>query len=371
MVLVPFPNPANAVSDDLQSDGSFVPLLEVAATLGIEPTTVRRWYWKGEIVARRLDGRPYEVDVRTLPPKYRPAFLAKLTEEPNVRLRAAVTDEKAERYGVARETVRERAELRLEAVLSFRKARARRSPGETFAQVEQRWLRNFRRTHEGMKVSIRAVKDWDAAYSACGMDALVDGNDGVKQRGARIPALAKQMFRDEYLQSRRPNLRLCYSNVCKVADEKGWGPMPSYYTFRRYAKSIPKLVRKLRREAADNPRSVLPYVVRDPNSIPAYHTIQSDHREIDVPVRCDKGCDVCTGKKAKGHSPIWTAFIDIRSRRILGSDIAIDTPTSDFILALYRRIVDEHGLNERVYLDNGSNYRKAYGKRLRRQGREA
>ncbi len=367
--MVPFPIATEAAIDEQESH-AFLPLLEVAATLDIEPTTVRRWFWKGQIVARlRTDGRGYEVDVRTLPPKYQPALLAKLPALES-GLRAVVAGEKAERYAVSRETVRERAELRLEAVLSFRKARAQRAPGETFAEVERRWLRNFRRTHPGMKVSVRSVKDWSEAHlDADGIDGLVDGNNGIKQRGARIPAPARQMFKDEYLRAHQPNLRLCYTNVCKVAAEKGWGAMPTYHTFRRYARSLPKLVRKLLREAADQPRTVLPYVRRDPNSIPVYHTIQSDHREIDVPVRCDTGCEVCTGKKPKGHFPIWTAYIDIRSRRILGSDISIDTPNSDFILSVYRRIVDEHGLNQRVYLDNGSNYRKAFGKRLRKQGK--
>ncbi len=367
MTLVPVTTPETSEPKD---SPVFLPLLEVAATIGVEPTTVRRWIWKGEASARpRSDGRGYEVDVRTVPPKYQAALLAKLPAL-NAALRAVVAGEKADRYGAARETVRERAELRLEAILTFRKARTERVAGETFQEVERRWLRNFRRTHEGFKVSVRSVKDWDAAYrEAGGIDGLVDGNDGVKQRGARIPAPAKQMLKDEYLRSHRPNLRLIYRNVCKVADEKGWGAMPSYHTFRRYAKSLPKLVRKLLRDCADQPRSVLPYVVRDPNSIPVYHTIQSDHREIDVPVRCDKGCEVCTGKKPKGHFPIWTAFIDIRSRRILGSEISIETPTSDLILSVFRRITDENGLTVRVYLDNGADYRKAYGKRLRKQGK--
>lgn len=357
---------AVAIDDDAHA---FVPLLEVAATLNIEPTTVRRWRWSGKVGARlRGDGRGHEIDVRTLPPKYRATFIAKLPALAS-GLRAVVAGDNVERYVVARETVRERAERRLEAVLSLRRARAARQPAETYEEVECRWLRNFRRTHPGMRVSVRRTKEWDAAYASGGLDALVDGNDGSKQRGVRIPALAKQMFKDEYLRAHRPNLRLCYSNVCKVADEKGWGAMPSYHAFRRYAISLPKLVRKLLRENADDRRGVLPYVVRDPFSIPAYHTIQSDHREIDVPVRCDTGCTVCTGRKPRGHFPIWTVFFDVTSRRIVGSEISIDAPNSDLILSVFRRVVDENGLPKRIYIDNGSDYRKAFGKRLRRAGR--
>ena len=340
----------------------FLPLLEVAASIGAEPTTVRRWIWKREVRARHQSkGRGWEVDVTTLPAKHRVAFVIHEAETVSAI---------APRFKSVRQTARERAVDRLEAVLTFRKARALRAPGETFAAVEERWLRNFRRNHPGMKVSIRRVKEWSAAYDAGGqkIDALVDGNDGHKL-GQRISARAKRAFKDEYLRTQSPNLRLCYDNVVETARAEGWGPVPSYDTFRRFAKRLPKLVRALSRESADRPRSVLPYVVRDPNTIPAYHTVQSDIREIDVPVRCDKGCEVCTGKKPKGHFPMWTAFVDIRSRRILASDISIETPDSTHILGTFRRMTDENGLTCRVYLDNGANFRKAFGKRLRRQGK--
>ncbi|MGN6185062.1 MAG: Mu transposase C-terminal domain-containing protein [Thermoanaerobaculia bacterium] len=119
---------------------------------------------------------------------------------------------------------------------------------------------------------------------------------------------------------------------------------------------------------------MLPYVVRDPNTLAAYHTIQADHRQIDVPVRCDKGCEVCStthrrkGKKPRGHFPIWTVYYDIRSRRVLGSELSIDTPTSRTVLAVFYRVVDEYGVPCRLYIDNGADFRKAYGKRLRRKG---
>lgn len=352
-------------------EGAFLPLLEVAARLHVHPSTVRRMVWKGTVNARvREDGRSYDLDVSTLPPKYRAVFSAQVAA-PGAHLHAVSSDETAPRFNAAPTKVKKRAERRYEAILSLAKARLTRSDDESLGEVERRWLRNFRRTHPDMNVSLRSVKEWAQKLEAAGgrIDALVDGNDGVKQRGTRsIPALAKQMFKDEFYRAHKPNIRLIYENILKVAEVKQWGAMPSYSTFRRYAESLPKLARKLLRDCADRPRSILPYVRRDPTTLLAYHTIQSDHREIDVPVRCDTGCDICTGKKPKGHFPIWTAFIDIRSRRILGSEISIAAPTSELVLGAFRRVCDEYGLPCRVYLDNGSDYRKAFGKRLRQQG---
>lgn len=366
--------PLHEVSTDApaESTAHFLPLLEVAATIGKEPTTVRRWIWNEKVEARqRADGRGHEVNVATVPAKYRALFADVIAVTPTGP-RSVAPGEAAPRYKAAPERVRERAELRYEAVLSLDKARAARQAGERLADVERRWLRNFRRSHSALKVSVRSVKAWAQALREAGgdIDALVDGNDGMKQRGSRIPAPAKRMFRDEYLRAHEPNVRLIYDNVIAVAARKGWGAMPSYDTFWRFSrKEIPKLVRRLLRDSADTPRRVLPHVRRDPTSIPAFHTTQSDHREIDVPVRCDKGCEVCTGKKPRGHFPMWTAWIDIRSRRILGSEISIDPPNAERILDVFRRVVDENGLPLRVYLDNGSDYRKAFGKRLRKNGK--
>ena len=348
--------------------GQFVPLLEVAATIDVDPTTVRRMVWNKKVRSRKGE-RGEEVNVADLPAKYRIHYAATIAAP---ALRLTEPHEVAPRYNSARSTGKDRAEFRYEAVVSWEKARASRLPGEPLGQVDRRWFYNFKRTHPDRKVSIRSVKTWaEKFHEANGnIDALVDGNDGTKQQGDRIPALAKRMFRDEYLRAHQPNIALIYGNVVAVGKQEGWGALPSYDTFWRYAtKRLPKLVRRLLRENADRPRAVLPHVRRDPTSIGAYHTIQADHREIDVPVRCDNGCPVCTGKKPKGHFPIWTAFIDIRSRRILGSEISIEAPTSTLILGVFRRIVDEEGLPWRVYLDNGADFRKAFGKRLRKQGK--
>ncbi|HET7437500.1 MAG TPA: Mu transposase C-terminal domain-containing protein [Thermoanaerobaculia bacterium] len=354
----------------------FLPLAEVAATLGVATTTVRRMVWNGTVESRETPNGG-EVNVATLPPKYSATFAPQLA--PRLTLVSGNAEPFSPRYGAAPIAVRRRADLRYEAVQSFRDARAARGAAETLAQAERRWIHNFRRSHEGLKVSIRSVKAWDQLLRDSGgnIDALVDRNDGEKQRGSRIPKWAKQAFKDEYLRAHKPNLRLIYEKVEIYGKVRDLGPVPSYHTFRRYALSIPKLVRKLLRDNADNPRAVLPHVRRDPTTLSAYHTIQADHREIDVPVRCDTGCDTCTGaergkrgrKKARGHFPIWTVFFDIRSRRILGSEIWIDAPNSDRILSVFRRICEENGLPWRLYLDNGSDFRKAFGKRLRRDGK--
>jgi hypothetical protein len=206
---------ARAVTSDEPSTGAyFVPVLEVAATIGVEPTTVRRMIWSTKVDARE-GARGVEVNVATLPAKYRVAYVDRIVPAaPTLRL--AESGATASRYNAVLKTGKERAEFRYEAVISLEKARAARLPGQTFGMIERRWLHNFRRRHPGRKVSLRSVKTWAEKLSG-NIDALVDGNDGVKQRGDHIPVAAKRMFRDEYLRSHRPNIALIYGNVLAVA----------------------------------------------------------------------------------------------------------------------------------------------------------
>jgi hypothetical protein len=348
----------------------YVSLVELARELRIEETTIRRWVWSERVVHRTREGsKAIEVDAMTLPPKYKAAYLAL---HPTLASGARPNDEvepKVARYTQATGAMRSRADERLEAVLSFTRAVEQREDGETLAEIEEQWERNYRRSHSReTRFSLRSVKRWKKQFETGGLDGLLDGNDGSATRGSRIPAPAKQFFRDFYLRSHRPNLRLCYDAVCIEASVRGWGEMPSYETFRKYGKSLPKMLRLIRRDCADTPRTVMPWVERDPTSIPVYDTLQLDHHEVDVPVRCDTGCVVCTGKRPKGHYPIWTAWIDIHSRRIMTSDLAIETPTYRTVTTGLRRLVVEHGLMNRLYVDNGADIRKALGKRMRRMG---
>lgn len=370
--------PVEEITTPTPSSRALVPLVKVATVIKADESTLRRWIPKRLISAQLIAG-DWHIDVTTLPIKYRARYMAHVAAHTDTTAPLALAGdaETPSRYALAPSNVRERATYRYEAACSLADARAKRLPHESLAEVEQRWLRKFQRRHSKKKpVSLRTVKAWVAMLEAAGGDinVLVDRNDGAKQRGSRIPAPARQMFRDQWLRAHQPNIALIHRNVTIEAERRGWGPLPTYLTFWRYAtEHLPKLVRRLLRDNAANRRTVLPYVVRDPSTLPAYHTIQSDIRQLDVPVRCDNGCDLCSarkkpGKRKRGHFPFWIAFIDIRSRRLLGSMLTIDVPTSKEILQVYRGIVAENGLNVRVYLDNGSNYRKAFGKALKRHG---
>lgn len=112
-----------------------VPLVEVAAAIGVDPSTVRRTIYDGSrgVEAReREDGSGNEVNVATLSSKYRAAFADQIAPGPSVA-RALALGDSAPRYRAASEAVRERARFRYAAVLTFVQARKTRQANKRLA----------------------------------------------------------------------------------------------------------------------------------------------------------------------------------------------------------------------------------------------
>jgi hypothetical protein len=63
---------------------------------------------------------------------------------------------------------------------------------------------------------------------------------------------------------------------------------------------------------------------------------------------------------------VWSVWVDIHSRRVMTSDLSVEPSTYKVVLRGIKRLITEHGLTKRFYVDNGANIRRAIGKQLRR-----
>lgn len=257
-------------------------------------------------------------------------------------------------YALAPQSIRQRADLRLEAVLSWRRAlNEARHANAHIGDAQAAWIARFRRQHPHLKISLPSVKRWDRAYRAEGLNGLVDGNDGSGRRGKRaIHPELETAFRALWLRPTRPHIQDCYEQIRKLGEVQQL-PVPSYSTFRRFATSLPEIAIRALRNEEDS--SIRPFVQRDYTSIGAMEIIQSDHHQADVAVHC--GDELCI----RGHYPWITVWFDVRSRRILDSDLYVDHPNSQRILSVFKRVVRDNGAPGAVYLDNGLDYKKAFG----------
>jgi len=212
--------------------------------------------------------------------------------------------------------------------------------------------------------SIDSLQRWYDAYLEYGIDGLVDFNDGSARRGKTVlPKAVRTFFRETWKSAPSTSAAITDArlyafdadiNLAGVADD----------AFYRYAETFPELERRANGDEQDEP-TWMPSTRRDYTGLAAMKIVQSDHHISDVFVHCgDPEC-------RKGHRVWITVFIDVRSRMVLSWTASLDYPNSRTILKTFRALVDEFGLPEGVYIDNGKDYRKAFGKATRQWGAPA
>jgi transposase InsO family protein len=262
-------------------------------------------------------------------------------------------------FANANDNQRARATRRKAAVLDLEIALAdkQRAKSESITAIKEAVAKQH-------GCSIDALQRWYDAHTDHGMDGLVDGNDGSARRGKSvIPKTVRSFFRETWKSAPSTaaaidDARLFATDagidLSKVADD----------AFYRYAETFGELLRRANRTEEDEP-TWLPSTRRDYTGLPAMKIVQSDHHISDVFVSCgDPECK-------KGHRVWLTVFIDVRSRMVLAWTGALEYPNSQTILKTFRALVEEFGLPEGVYIDNGKDYRKAFGKATRSWGAPA
>jgi putative transposase len=158
--------------------------------------------------------------------------------------------------------------------------------------------------------------------------------------GSPIPSKA-----DEYAAYLDEDHRL--SEKCRL-------PVISLRTLRRFVDSIPEAARTLARdgeEAYRNTQEIISH--RDIAAVDPLQFLVMDHRVLDIFSLIPERGGWRLGR------PWLTAAIDMRTRRWLGWGI-FETPSSDSIATVLKKVFIEHGIPRSVYWDNGKDFRCEY-----------
>jgi transposase InsO family protein len=129
---------------------------------------------------------------------------------------------------------------------------------------------------------------------------------------------------------------------------------PSCATFARMVAKIPTIARKMASlgEAAYRDAEIISH--RDIPATSPMDFVVMDHRVLDV------FCLVRDGRRGwKLVRPWLTAAIDMRTRKWLAW-VIVETPSSDSIAAVLKRLLIAHGAPLEVYWDNGKDFRCHY-----------
>lgn len=228
----------------------------------------------------------------------------------------------------------------------------------------------------GERVSRATLYRWHRAWRTSGREGLIDQRWTRGQQEGASDAGA-QLYRDTFLRlwldQRRRSKRLCHELAAHQVEQAGYDA-PSYSTAKRIAASVPPAVVTLKRKGRDKYKDDhAPFIERDYSSIDANDWWCSDHYRMDVMVKVGERINKKTGAVEPIYDRPWLhAWMDVRSRKIVGWAIVAHDPNADLILRTVSDAVQAHGAPRTVYIDNGDDFdaRALQGvtKRQRRSG---
>lgn len=172
---------------------------------------------------------------------------------------------------------------------------------------------------------------------------LVDKRGMARKGTCTILPDAWEYFYALYMTQQKRTVQWCHKQT-----EKVYPDIPSVKTFQRRVQDIPYYAIKRYREGETAFRDALPSMQRSRLDINSNDVWFSDHHEFDVFVRNKKGKAV----------RLWlTVFFDARSNKVVGALIRDANPNATAIKQCFRMSVEQNGLPNEVYFDNGKDYR--------------
>jgi putative transposase len=189
---------------------------------------------------------------------------------------------------------------------------------------------------------------WLAKYKTQGIAGLVDMRGGGKFISQTISNEAFELFKSMYLTEQQMSVKICWQNISFINKNEAhnWKVPPLQYMYRIVKRRIPMPVQVLHREGfAAYEAKCAPYIQTDPDSIEPGQIWIGDHSEFN--------CKIF--HRGKWIRPWITAWMDLRSRTIVGWHISFN-PNQTTVLLAMKRAVEKYGPPDSVKIDNGKDY---------------
>ncbi|MBB4122948.1 transposase domain-containing protein [Martelella radicis] len=184
-------------------------------------------------------------------------------------------------------------------------------------------------------------QDWLAALAP----SFSPATNGVEKEIAPCHPEAWAFFKSDYLRPEGPKFSPCYRRMVKAAKSEGWSPIPGERSLRRrLEREVPKAVQVMSREGREKAKRMFPAQERSVAHLHAMEAVNSDGHKLDLFVR------VPWSEKPTRMYLIGTQ--DLYSRKVLSWRLA-EAETWDAIRACFGDMVEDFGIPERIYLDNG------------------
>lgn len=200
-----------------------------------------------------------------------------------------------------------------------------------------------------MNIKVRTLYRKWKAWKEEGEEALIDKRGRHGNHKKALSDYVWDIFENFYLDQNQRTVSLCIKlteTQLLKNEETEYLPLPSYDTFVRRIEKLPVAVLKYFR-LGDKAfyDQCAPYIKRKYDDLLSNDIWVTDNHTFDIFI-------------SKNSAPVrvyLTAFMDVRSRKIVGWYVT-DAPRSDATIYALRRGIEKYGIPKMIYSDNGREF---------------
>ncbi len=199
--------------------------------------------------------------------------------------------------------------------------------------------------NEGLHLSRRTLyRKWNS-YIMEGEASLADGRGKHGNHNYKMTREIFDVFEYYYLNENKPSIKQCMRETALYFEGQEI-ELPCYTTFKRSAEKIPKAIKLYFREREKVfIDKCAPYIKR------MYEDLESN----DIWVADNHTFDIMVEKEGKPVRVYLTAFMDVRSRKMMGWCVT-DAPSSDATIYALKKGCEKFGVPRSIYTDNGREF---------------
>ncbi|MEY8322206.1 transposase family protein [Lachnospiraceae bacterium 46-61] len=199
--------------------------------------------------------------------------------------------------------------------------------------------------NEGLHLSRRTLyRKWNS-FVMQGEVALTDGRGRHDNHSRKMTREIFDVFEYYYLNENKPSIKQCMRETILYFEGQDI-EMPCYTTFKRSVEKIPNTIKMYFREREKVfIDKCAPYIKR------MYDDLESN----DIWVADNHTFDIMVEKEGKPVRVYLTAFMDVRSRKMMGWCVT-DAPSSDATIYALKKGCEKFGVPRSIYTDNGREF---------------
>lgn len=219
-------------------------------------------------------------------------------------------------------------------------------------EADEAFVQYLQIQYKGMKFSPRILQRQWKALNEQGEGALIDRRGKHGNHKKAVPEEVFDVFQYYYLDQTKMSVKKCMELTelyLKEQGKEGLLPLASSESFaRKITKDIPVPVLKYYRLGEKAFRDACaPYIQRTYEDLHSNDIWVCDNHTFDVFVN--------DGEHEKPIRVYLTAFLDIRSRKMMGWYVTLN-PCSDATLFALRRGIERYGIPKMILSDNGREF---------------